>query len=325
MPLKLVPPRQGWSPYWTVRGTYLGQYVNRSSKARGRALAGRVLRETEREIERGAFANKDGPTFAGAAADYMKAGGERRFLAPLIRHFRLMPLPDIDQASVDKAAFDLYPKASPATRNRQVYSPISAVLRRAGVTIALKRPKGAQGRQLTHWLTPKEAFRIFTQADRIDKEFGLLLRMCCYTGARLSEVLRIECRDIEGEIVNVGRTKSGQPRGAYLPPMLVKALKKHPRGIKREGRLFRFTKSGALYLMHARACAQAGVSLPERVAFHVWSHTWATWMRKSGGLDTRGLVGTGRWSDQKSAARYTHVVVSDESRRAGKLPVPRRG
>ena len=107
MPLKLVAPRQGWSPYWSIRGTYLGQYVNRSSKARGRALAGKVLREIEREIERGSFADKAGPTFAGAAADYMKAGGERRFLAPLIRYFRLTPISDIDQASVDKAAFEV--------------------------------------------------------------------------------------------------------------------------------------------------------------------------------------------------------------------------
>jgi hypothetical protein len=38
MPLKLVPPRPGNTPYWRVRGTYLGQYVNRSTKTRKRAI-----------------------------------------------------------------------------------------------------------------------------------------------------------------------------------------------------------------------------------------------------------------------------------------------
>ncbi len=31
MPLKLIPPREGKSPNFTVRGTYLGQYVDRSA------------------------------------------------------------------------------------------------------------------------------------------------------------------------------------------------------------------------------------------------------------------------------------------------------
>jgi hypothetical protein len=37
MPLKLVPPRPGKTPYWSVRGTYLGRYINRSTKTRSRS------------------------------------------------------------------------------------------------------------------------------------------------------------------------------------------------------------------------------------------------------------------------------------------------
>jgi 23S rRNA maturation-related 3'-5' exoribonuclease YhaM len=43
MPLKLIPPRKGKTPYWSVRGTYLGQYVDRSTKAVRRAVAKQVL------------------------------------------------------------------------------------------------------------------------------------------------------------------------------------------------------------------------------------------------------------------------------------------
>ncbi|WP_260855660.1 site-specific integrase [Mesorhizobium amorphae] len=62
----------------------------------------------------------------------------------------------------------------------------------------------------------------------------------------------------------------------------------------------------------------------EFATFHTFCHTWATWMRRYAGLDTRGLVGTGRWRDEKSAARYEHVVASEESKRADLLPTPRQ-
>ena len=76
MPLKLVPPRKGKSPNWAIRGTYLGRYVDRSSKTGNRTLAAKVLKGIERQIERGELTEPGEQTFAGAAAAYMKAGGE---------------------------------------------------------------------------------------------------------------------------------------------------------------------------------------------------------------------------------------------------------
>jgi hypothetical protein len=35
-------------------------------------------------------------------------------------------------------------------------------------------------------------------------------------------------------------------------------------------------------------------------------------MRRYGGVDALGLVGTGRWKDPRSAARYAHVVTREE-------------
>ena len=53
MPLKLVPPRKGKSPNWTIRGTHIGVYVDLSEKNPRRAVEERQLRELERKIERG--------------------------------------------------------------------------------------------------------------------------------------------------------------------------------------------------------------------------------------------------------------------------------
>jgi hypothetical protein len=85
------------------------------------------------------------PTFASAAAAYMKAGRERRYLTPLIEHFGNEPLSHIDQAAIDAAAEQIYPDGTAATRNRQAYPPFSAVLRHAVVERMLKRPKGSAG------------------------------------------------------------------------------------------------------------------------------------------------------------------------------------
>src|SRR3990167_1020625 len=38
---------------------------------------------------------------------------------------------------------------------------------------------------------PEQAFRLFRSADAVDAEFGLFLRVLCYTGLRLSEALNL--------------------------------------------------------------------------------------------------------------------------------------
>jgi hypothetical protein len=102
-----------------------------------------VMRLVQDEIERGMFARRGAPNFASATSDYLDAGGEARFLPPLIKHFQETPLSAIDQRAIDQAAIELYANASPATRNRQVHTPVSAILRHAGVAMVLRRPKGA--------------------------------------------------------------------------------------------------------------------------------------------------------------------------------------
>ena len=63
-------------------------------------------------------------TFANAALTFLKEGGSRRFVAPVLDHFGTTPLRLIGQEAIDNAASNLYPEASNATRNRQVYTPV---------------------------------------------------------------------------------------------------------------------------------------------------------------------------------------------------------
>lgn len=326
MPIKLIPPSSR-SPYFYGRGTHLGRFVNRSTKADKRAIAVKVIHQWERDIESGIFERKDEPTFLSAALSYMQAGGERTYIQRLADHFGGKFLRDIDQAAIDAAAATLYPDASPATRNRQVYTPVSAVMRHAGVRLNLRRPKGAQGQQLTGWLSEDKAFPLLEAAFNLDAEFGIYLVVLLYTGCRLSEPLKATCDDLNLSAAElfVGHTKNGEPRRVFLPPTAVTALANHPRGLERTGqRLFRFRKSGHLYGLLKDAAANAGVTLPARQKFHIFRHTFATWLRRHAGADIDALLATGAWKSPQSARRYMHMALREESQRAAMLPAPKK-
>jgi integrase len=323
MPIKLIAPREGKTPYYAGRGTYLGIYVDRSTKTGKRALAKKVIEKWEREIERGEFSQRGEPTFASAAAAYMKAGGDRRFLKRLLEHFGDRPLRQIDQTAIDHAAQTLYPQGSAATRNRQVYTPVSAVLRGAGNYGLLRRPRGAAGNKQTAWLWPEEAHRLFEEAEKINPEFAALLITLCYTGMRLSEALNLTWENVrlQDGFAYLPDTKNEVPRAVFLPPVAVAALASGD--AEAGGRVFRFSKSGHLYSLLRVAAIKAEVWLPERSAFHILRHTYATWMRRYAGADSQALIATGAWKDRKSVDRYTHTVVSEESRKAMLLPTPK--
>lgn len=323
--LNLHPPKPGRSPFWTIRGHYLGKYINRSSKAKERKVAREVAEQIERDIECGQFAEPGEPTFTKSAVKYMNLGGDPRPLDKLMNYFGEKPLREITQDVIDDAALTLFPFHSPATRNREVYTPVSAVLKASGFKAPLKRPEEARGRQIVDWLWPEQAERLLAEADKLDAEFGLLCRVLLYTGLRLSEgTVRFTTDNLrlsEG-FAYIPKTKNGQPRPVHLPPHLIAALANHPRGLERKGEtVFRFHKGGRLYDLLRDAAKAAEVKLPSRAAFHLFRHTYGTWMRRYGGLDSRGLVGTGAWDCEQSANRYAHTIASEDAKRADMLPV----
>lgn len=322
MPLKLRPPR-GRSPFWSVKGTYIGVRVDRSTKTSKRTVAAQILKRWEQEIERGSYASPTDATFASTAVSYMNLGGDRRFLKRLLEHFGDRPLKDIDQAEIDALAVRLYPDATDATRNRQVYTPISAVMRHGGHRLDLRRPRWASGQRQTAWLWPEQAEALFAEAEKLDRSFAALLITLCYTGLRLSEALNLTWKNVRlaDGYAYIPDTKNEEPRAVFLPPVAVAALANMGRGDQREPRVFRFSKSGHLYSLLRLAAIRSNVDLPERSAFHIFRHTYATWMRRYAGADSAALIATGAWKDRKSVDRYTHAVVSEEAQRAALLPV----
>jgi integrase len=285
MPFKLVAPKAGRSPFYRVRGSEYGIYINRSTKTGDRKVAAKFLAEWRAQAQRDAISGRERKgevTFAGAALAYMRAGGEARFLAPLLRHFGEAPLADMGQPDIDAAAVALYPDATPATRNRQVYSPVSAVLKHAGVEKPLRRPKGARSVPRLHWLRPEQAFALMAAATTVHARFGALVTFLLYCGPRLSEALRLEWDDVDLQrgTAFLRRTKNGSPTPLHLPPIVVSALA----NVQAEnGRVFGLSKSGRLYALLASAERASGVTLPAGIAFHILRHSHATWCRHETG------------------------------------------
>lgn len=346
MPLKLVAPRQGKSPNWSIRGTYLKVHVDRSTGTDRKAVARQTLRNIERSIERGEYPARkpapDAPTFLSAAVAYMKAGRQRRYVARLIERFGETPLSDIDQSAIDAAALALFPNPStaPSTRNSGVYTPMSAILHHAGIKIVVKRPKGAKGRVVTDFLSPNDAFALIAEAESFDPELALLLKFLLYTGVRLGEALALRWADVQVDIntARIRQTKNGDPRQLLLRQDLTAALDAHRPPGEAYGRVFRFHQGGWLkdQLLRSKLAA-CGLTPPERVRvkgvrrrvplhrlswvnFHTFRHTWATWMRRYCGLDEIGLMATGNWRDARSARRYAHAVARDEWSKVEMLP-----
>lgn len=371
MPLSLRAPRKGKSPNYTVRGTYLGIYVETTAGTPDKTVAAGVLKRIKKAIERGEYQKREEieaaqyrpPTFADAALAYLKAGGDAKGIAAIIEYagedgLRDKPLAEIDQIAIDNAAAAICPNAAPTTLNRMFYTPVSAILKRAGVERQVKRPKGWRGSKATSWLEPDQAFALVREAYAIEPEFGLLCLLLLYTGPRLSEALRPRLSDLKLDqaLLYIPSTKNGEPRPLHLTPLLVKAFRELPPRIRRprkgsgevlangaagrsragaglpwldrpaDQKLFRFAKGGRLYDMLALAMARAGLVFPRRQkAFHLFCHTYGTWMHRYAELDTYGLTRTGRWKDPDSADRYNHTQASWEARQADRLPVPNSG
>jgi integrase len=350
VPLKLRPPRKGKTPNFEIRGSYLGVHVEVSSGTYKRSVARDKIRAIEECIEKHhqypapePTPNSGEPTFVSAAVAYMQAGGERAYMAPLLAHFDDILFKDVDQAAIDDAAKALLPQGAPDYQNRRIYTPISAVLHHAlgDKCPTFKRPKGSKGRERKDFMWPEDAFAILEEAEKIDREFGLYLRFLLYTGIRKSEGLKLLATDVrpEDRAAWLRDSKNGDPRMLKLRLDIVAPLFEHLKGHSSE-RFFRFNDGGHFkHLLLRATMAACGLPCPVRrptgwkkpkfrlafVTFHVFRHTWATWMRMYGGADLQGLKGTGNWRDLESVQRYAHVVARDEWDRVEDLPTAKTG
>jgi integrase len=329
LPLKLT--RRPKSPYWIIRGTLRGIRIEESTGVSDKRAAEEIRAKREAQLlTESVYGRRATATFAEAALSYLEQGGSQRFLAPIISHFGTTLLAQIDQAALDRGANKLYPKASPATRNRQFYTPASSVLHHAArrgwcAAPIIERPD--QREERVRWLTPEEADRLIESSSPHLKPLVLFL---LYTGARAGEALWLDWRsvDLSRAHVSFAKTKNGKARGVPLHPRVVAALANLP---YREGDVFR-KPDGQPYVRPTRsddtsagtriktafnaACRRAGI---DDFSPHDCRHTWATW-HYAKNRNIAALMTLGGWQSIRMVMRYAHVNVDEFADTIDRLP-----
>lgn len=342
MPLTLVPPRQGYSPFWRIRGTVRGIAVNESTKTSDKALAEalRIKREAACLTE-SILGPRVSRTLYAAAVEYVEAtepgrsqkdailGAERAdgSLSPaLVSDFGDMLCARIDQAAVDRVIKKRFSGRSPATVQRSLLTPLKAVLNYAAAkkwcdTPHFEPPRGQQSRGRTRWLDEGEADRLLAAASPHVYRLILFLLL---SGARVGEALALEWQDVDlaaGWCVlrNTKRGKrghiAGEDRGVPLNSQLVVMLANAPRK-KGENRVFLSSLGepyaerqggGQIKTAWRLTCKRAGIA---DCRVHDLRHTFATWMLLARVPDRIREEIMGHRSASMSG-RYAHVPQAD--------------
>lgn len=346
MPLKLV--KRPKSPNWIMRGTVRGQSIEETTGTADKetAEAIRIKRENDLLTE-SVYGKELTVTFAHAALDYLEHGNaDQRFLKQIVDYFGKMLLRDIDQHALDVGAKKLYPKAANSTRNRQFYTPVSAILHHAArkkmcPVPLIERPKQPPGK--LRWLKPAEAEQLLAACP---KHLRPLVVFMLYTGARAGEAVWLDWStvDLDYNRVTFPKTKNGSARSVPLHGRVVQELAALP------------LRTGPVFLTHRRRpyespraedksdqsagsrintafrsavkAAGLGWTVPDDkgklvwatdVTPHVCRHTWATWHYQAN-RDFTALQKLGGWKTASMVFRYAHTNPDEHANSINALP-----
>jgi integrase len=316
--ITLYPPGTR-GPYWYAVIRARGRSIEISTKTRDRKLAGRVAERAEIRL----FGDVDpGGTDAPLRTlidAYIRARrpsrNDERYLIRLRR--AVGELTTVDQAAADATAQWLYPGATPETWNRQVFTPLSAVLRHHGRSVAFRRPKQKKPRHRA--LTAGQRDALIAAASH-DAELKALLAVLFFTGARISEAIALtwDRVDLSRRVIWLDVKKIDEEHARPMPERLVAALANVPRTapgpVPDTARVFRWR--GRAGPRKALAHLRKATGIP--FTWHMARHTFAT-LLVDAGANIRDVQDAGGWSSINSVTRYIARDVERLRRQVDKL------
>jgi len=276
-------------------------------------IEGQILREAWHGERSGAR------SFASAVVAYVEAtprsDSTKRRLHRMLPLIGDTPLSAIDVTTVAMLRSKLLrPNSGPATAEREIATPLRAVMRTASDLSWVSPVKipVVHGRLIrTLFLLPDQAEQLI---DAAATHLKPLLTFALCTGARVSEALDLRWADVDlvGGNAIFWQTKSGRRRNATLPDRAVASLMSLSH---REGSVF-LTHLAQPYANNGRtfggqfangfAGAIRRVGLNPAITPHTLRHTWASWYYAL----TKDLVGLrleGGWSTTNQCERYVKL------------------
>jgi integrase len=290
---------------WHYRGTAGGQRLRGSTKTADKKLAQRIAAEIEARHWKGALDGQEAVlTFANAAHLYLDAGKSERFLARLDQRWGKIPVKSINAGVIKQASIDLYPRASGATRNRQVIVPAQAVINHAAELgkcqpIRVPRwPVEKKEREPATWEW------VQTFKAHANPHLGALALFMICTGARISEALAVTWDDVDfgKRRVLIRQTKVGAERWAHMQTELLTAIASLQDRVRT---VFRYSSRDTVKPQWDKVVRRAKL---KHLSPHSLRHGFATGMLHAG-VDPVTVAKTGGWkSAQHVFATYGHAM-----------------
>lgn len=307
---------RGKVPYRTGEGQTAWKPVERgtgaSTLAEARVRAKQIEREYHERLNLPLAEAAEPVTFAEASIAYMKAGGERRYLAPILEGIGNVALVEVSQDIVQQLAERLKPGCTAGTINRHVFTPVLSVLNFAAKLKmcpppVLARPKG-HDKSPTLEIPDEAWFRAVLPRLSPTKRAGVL----CITlhGMRISEAIERRPAELDmkrGEL-SVPDSKTGVPFVVALAEPVLEAVRAIPDWQKQTW-LFGTCHRSNFARDVNKACDAAGV---RRFGSHaIGRHSFATRVLRAG-KSLAFLKDAGRWATiTMPAMRYGHLEQSE--------------
>lgn len=300
-------------------GTIAGQRVRQSLGTRDKGQAAELCAQHEARLwKRHSYGEEAVRTFEEAALSYMEAGGESRFLAPLIVHFRGRRLGTIKPGEIVDAALALHPDPpadskkptpKPATRNRQVIGPARAVINHAAdkgwcqpIRVTVFKTSRARRRAVDRsWI---DAFLARADADGLPHLAAGVLFMY-QTGARVSEAARVLPAhvDLGKREILLAQTKTDEWVPAYITDELVVRLANL--AMMDGFPVFGYRNRWGIVRRMRAVCRRAGI--PFVSPHQAGRHSFAT-EALARGATVRQVMDAGRWKSARLVLEtYAHT------------------
>ena len=250
-------------------------------------------------------------TFNDAAQSYIQSGGEARYAAKLCEHLGHRPVADITAMEVRSAAFELFPNASPATRNRQVITPARAILYHAHEMgwrmIARIRMFPAPRKKVTVPASRRWMERFIEQCDKDGlPHLAACVLMMNMTGARVSEAVNLRGEDVNlaARTAILVKTKTSTNSKRFLPDVLIERIR--ALGLEPGVRVFRYKCRFSVNERIKAVCDRA--DLPYKSSHTVGRHAFAT-NALNAGVSVRVAMDAGGWkSSSIFLETYAHTI-----------------
>lgn len=234
-------------------------------------------------------------TFEDAVLNYFAAEKTERFIAKPRAYFKHHLVKDISAGVIRQAAIDLYPKASAATRNRQVIVPVQAVINHCAElqlcgSIRVKRFPVEKKEK-----TPVTVEWVRSFAAAAPPHLAALALFLFGTGARISEALNLRWEDVslQAGTAKISQGKQRNERTARLHPEVIAAMANLKR-YRGRGPFFYLERSSA-YGAWDRTCERAGLPF---LSFHSCRHGFATALLHKG-VDVLTVAKRGGWKSAR--------------------------